>query len=338
MSQEEQNALLEKLEQWDDAASSTPSVDSSRRGSIATYNLPTVFCDFYGRLYTDIDQPRTISATVQNELQRITELPEYKDLLISQAGQRDRFLTWASTQRNLLTATHATQRKDILSTHEAAAEDLIERHVTALSEAEDKQIIAEAALLENHLLEKFSADTALRHMEAYCAGTLSNGDAHGRTISETDIEHLETAKRDREMMQGRHFSAINVLRGEQGRRIKLRKQRQERELQELARQQRREELEFERKCTAELGKFEAGVESKRRKVEWRWELQMAILAKRCWEGEEEMDDSLRLPTAEWSEMETEPIGPGKTVPNGAEALEGELDVERRVMTQMFNMP
>jgi hypothetical protein len=300
MSQEEQNALLEKLEQWDEAAPITSSIESSRRGSAATQNCPAPLSDCNEKLSNDYERQKDLSASVKNEHHRITQLPEYMTLLATQACQRDRFLTWASTQRRSLIASHSVQREDILAAHESAAEDLAELHATALSEAEDKQILAEAALRETHVIEKFSVDTCIRHMEAYCAGTLSNGDAHGRTITDVDLERLATTRHEKAMMQGRHFSAINVLRGEQGRRIKLRKQRQERELQELARQQRREELEFERKCSAEIAKLESGLGSKKRKIEWRWELQMAVLAKRCWEGEGEVEEGLRLPTVEWS--------------------------------------
>ncbi|SMQ56254.1 unnamed protein product [Zymoseptoria tritici ST99CH_3D7] len=330
MTQEEQNALLEKLEQWDEAA---PSIESSRRGSTATQNFPTVLSDRSEQTSSEFDRQKEFSTTAHDELERITELPEYTTLLSAQATQRDRFLHWTAAQRMSLTESHSDQRKNILTTHESAAEDLAEHHADALAEAEDKQIVAEAALREVHLIEKFSAETCLRHREAYCSGMLSNGEAHGRNITDVDLERLEIARREKEMIQGRHFSAINVLRGEQSRRIKLRKQRQERELQELARQQRREELEFERKCSAEVSKLEGGLAEKKRKLEWRWELQMALLAKKLWQAEGGMEENFRLPTAKWTASE-----PGRLVSASAELIVDEaIEMESQVAAREFKV-
>jgi hypothetical protein len=165
--------------------------------------------------------------------------------------------------------------------HETATEDLLERHANAMSEAEDKQVKAEADMREVHAQEKRDNATALRHMEAYCAGTYSNGDLHGRTVTEQDLAELEKARKVRDAMDPKHGSAINVLRGEQGRRIKLRAQRQEKEMQESNRNQRKEELEFGRACTAEVGGFEGMLAEKQRRINVRWEMQVAILAKKA---------------------------------------------------------
>lgn len=293
MTQEEQTALLEKLDQWDEAISLVPSKDGSRRTS-AALALNGDHSRATSSSGTSVETP---SPQALLEIERITALPEYITLLESQLSQRTRFLSWSSSQRTFLSEKHDKLRTVMRTTHEAAAEDLAEFHANALSEAEDKQVDAEAEMREIHAKDLLSADTALRHMETYCAGIYSNGEPHGRNITEQDFAQLDFARRERDVMPGRQESAINVLRGEQGRRIRLRGARQERERGDLVRGQRKEELEFERGCSKEVGVIESSLEVKKARIGWRWELEMAVLAKKVGEGEE----VVRLPAASWEE-------------------------------------
>ncbi|KAF7196828.1 hypothetical protein HII31_01746 [Pseudocercospora fuligena] len=301
MTQEEQNALLEKLEQWDEAISLAPSISSSRRESSRDSHLQRRPGVLTSRSRTVSEESRLdqLSLEARNELDKFTEREDYKLLRTGQAEQRDRFLAWADKQRSEAQARHEQLRDAMKTQHEVAVEDMQERHASAVAEAEDKQVKAESDMREYHVKERQDTATALKHMEAFCGGTYSNGEPHNRTITEQDRTELDKARRAWSQMDAKHESAINVLRGEQGRRLRLRAQRQERELQELKRQQRREELEQERCFTSELTGLDESNTEKRLKIRWRWELQMTILAKKI-EAETGETISTRLPTAEWT--------------------------------------
>lgn len=296
MTQEEQNALLDKLELWDEAMSIAPSISSSHCESGA--HLRPRALSPRSRAASEESQTERLSQESRKELEKFADRDDYKSLLTEQVEQRDRFLAWAEKQRVSLKMKHETLRDDRRARHETTAEDLQERHASAVAEAEDKQVKAEADMREAHEQERKDNATALKHMEAYCAGTYNNGEAHNRTVTEQDLIELEKARRHRDQMDIRQESAINVLRGEQGRRMRLRSQRQERELQELKRQQRKEELELERACTSEVASLTEMISEKRRKIRWRWELQAAILAKMV-ESETGHHLDFKLPTAEW---------------------------------------
>ncbi|EME86885.1 uncharacterized protein MYCFIDRAFT_77311 [Pseudocercospora fijiensis CIRAD86] len=300
MTQEEQNALLEKLEQWDEAISLAPSISSSRRECRRDSHLPQRPGVPTRRSRTGSEESRLdqLSLEARHELEKLMEREDCKLLRTGQAEQRDRFLAWADKQLSEAQARHEQLRDAMKTQHEAAVEDLLEGHASAVAEAEDKQVKAECDMREYHVKERQDTATALRHMEAFCGGTYSNGEPHNRTITEHDRAELDKARRAWSQMDAKHESAINVLRGEQGRRLRLRAQRQEREVQELKRQQRREELEQERGFTSELSGLDESKSEKGGKIRWRWELQMSILGKKI---EAEIGETLnvRLPSAEW---------------------------------------
>ncbi|KAF2170369.1 hypothetical protein M409DRAFT_64134 [Zasmidium cellare ATCC 36951] len=300
MTQEEQNALLEKLEQWDEAISLAPSINSSRRGSIPSIQQqqprPGALSQ-RSRTVSDEWRYDNLSFKQRKELERMMEREDYKLLRTGQGEQRDRFLRWADKERSELEKKHETSREERRNLHETAVEDMVEHHATAIAEAEDKQVKAESDLRETQEQEKRDNATALKHIEAFCAGTYSTGELHNRPVTDQSLAELDKARRTRDQMDAKHSSQINVLRGEQSRRMRLRCQRQERELQELKRQQRKEELEMERACTAELLKLDESVAEKRRKIRWRWELQIAIFTKKV-ESETgiQLGSNCRLPT------------------------------------------
>ncbi|KXT13598.1 hypothetical protein AC579_8498 [Pseudocercospora musae] len=307
MTQEEQNALLEKLEQWDEAISLTPSISSSRRElrrDSHRHGRPGVLTSL-SRTGSEESRLDQLSLEARKELERFMEREDYQLLRTGQAEQRDRFLTWADKQRAEAQARHEQLRDGKKSEHEAAVEDMQERHASAVAEAEDKQVKAESEMRECHVKERQDTATALKHMEAFCRGTYSNREPHHRTITEQDRGELDKARWAWAQMDAKHASAINVLRGEQARRLRLRAQRQERELHELRRQQRREELEQERRFTSHVTALDKSNAEKRVKITWRWDLQMTILAKKM---EAETGDTLAasLPTAEWKSTSPSP--------------------------------
>ncbi|KAK5709897.1 hypothetical protein LTR17_019343 [Elasticomyces elasticus] len=196
-----------------------------------------------------------------------------------QAEQLERLLVWAVKQKAELETQQTLLREQIKTMNESSLEALEDANILAMAEAEDKQVQAEADMRNHHDREIKDNATALKHMEAYCAGTYSSGEPHNRPVTAQDLAELEKTKRSRESMDARHDNAINVLRGEQSRRIRLRAQRQERELQELRRVQRKEELEQERLFTQEIADLEREVGERRTRLQKRWQLETAIATK-----------------------------------------------------------
>lgn len=275
MTQEEQDVLLHKLEQWDAAASQASSITTESK-SYETSKRPTSG----GRRSLKETKQDFLSTQSPRDGKKVQQRPEYQQLQQEQSDICERFLAWIARQRAELETRHERFRSEMRADHEVATEDLLEHHASALSEAEDKQVKAEADVREQQAQERRDNATALKHMEAYCAGTYSSGAAHNRTVTEQDRAELDKTRKIRDAMDAKHTSSINVLRGEQSRRMKLRVQRQDKEMQELRRQQRKEELELERCCSAEAHRFDGLVEEKRKTLKWRGTLLGEVLLKK----------------------------------------------------------
>ena len=279
MTQQEQGALLDRLEQWSQTGSAAPSLKSEARDTGPTQRpgaLSTASRTVSNESKVDSVRPEKTIAPDPTDTR-----PEFQTLREEQTNLRARFHTWTQKQRADLSAKHSHARAQMTTRHEAAAESLSDRHNASMSEAEDKQVQAEATLRAQHAQEDRDSATALRHMEAYCAGHyVSTGAPHHRAVSAADVAELEHARRGREGMRGRQESAINVLRGEQARRLRLRSQRQEKEMVELRRAQRREELGMEREWTEEGRGLEEFVRGRGEGLEWRLGVRERILGVR----------------------------------------------------------
>jgi hypothetical protein len=279
MTHEEQSGLLDRLEQWDEAA--------------CTHILaPTEITNSQHTPTTNHTSP---PLSKPHDIESILPLPGFHAHREAQQAQRDRFLIWSAQFHSTLNAHRATSRGMLQTRHAIALDDLRDAHAVSLSEAEDKQVQAEADLLATHGRENRDVATALKHMEAYCAGTLGGGEPHGRTVTDQDRGELEKTRRARDAMAGRHEGAIRVLRGEQGRRMKSRVARQEREICNLERAQRAEAAELERAFDmSESLEF-----LKRETLVRRWEVQDAIFLRKL-----EVDTGValggRLPEVDWT--------------------------------------
>ena len=275
MTQEEQSELLDKLEQWDEAASIAFFTASETREP-----LPIRGPGIISRTISMESKVDSVAPQMRTFTEPHHDSPDFRPLHKEHTEQLERFVVWIEKQRVELKLRHDQLRKEMRLHHESATEDLLEHHGNAMAEAEDKQVKAEADMREAHAQEKRDNATALKHMEAYCAGTYSTGEPHHRVVTEQDRAELEKTRRTRDAMDAKHSSAINVLRGEQGRRMKLRAQRQDKEIQEFRRAQRREELELERGCTNESHRFDENVAEKRKRMRVRRDIEAAILTNR----------------------------------------------------------
>ncbi|KAI6883390.1 hypothetical protein KC360_g8604 [Hortaea werneckii] len=312
MTQAEQHALLEKLEQWDEASSIAASTTSERRTSVASRRPGALSAE--SRTASDDSRVDTVAPKLQQELDRVMERADFKQLRQDQAEQRDLFLAWIERQRAELDIHHSHLRQEMRARQEQAMEELSDVHVAAMADAEDKQVKAEADMREAHAKERQDTATALKHMEAYCAGTYSTGDAHYRVVTDQDRSELDKVKRSRDQMDIKHESAINVLRGEQSRRLKYRAQRQDREMQELRRIHRREEAEVERGLAEQAHRLDDLVAEKRVSLRARWQVQAAIIVKK-FERDTGTSVHARLPSVEWQEGTVEKAVKPKA-PNG----------------------
>lgn len=295
MTLQEQNALLDRLEQWDEAASTTTSTRSGARNSVP--RRPGALTEG-SRTVSDESKVDSLSPHSRRELDKAMELPSFKELREQQESQQERLSRWSEKIQLLLDTQHSLMRDMLRQRHETAVDDLSDQHAHACSEAEDKQVTAEAALRASHSQEKRDNATALKHMEAYCAGTYSTGEPHNRTITDQDRSELDKARRARDNMDSKHESAINVLRGEQGRRMRMREQRQDKALADLQKVQRKEEADLEKGCTAEKDKFRDMESEKRKRLSARWHVQNAIFLKKL-EGETGVPLRGHLPAPEW---------------------------------------
>jgi hypothetical protein len=269
-----------------------PWVDSLPAGVANTGLSDMLFLERYGpptppseiRQHSFAEEAADLAKTNDNErLQKIVQRSDYQDLLVSQTADRDEFLTTTAAQRKALDAANDFIRSQSKTAQQAAMDELIEQHMLSLQDAEDKQVAAEATLLETQAKEARDLAIATRHMEAYCAGhyTSTSHEPHNRPITASDRAELATALHLRDvLLPARHSNAINVLRAQQARRLRMRSARHDLQVRELLRHQRMAELEMERACSAEVAKWVEEVQQTKVRLMCRWEVQMAGLEQR----------------------------------------------------------
>ncbi|KAF2486113.1 hypothetical protein BDY17DRAFT_307670 [Neohortaea acidophila] len=272
---EEQDELLQRLEQWDEAISLAPLRRSELKELASSERASND-----GPNKSNESRQASNGPVEESNIKQPHEHPEFKQLEEQHGELHDRFTAWIEQRRVELHERHERMRREMNEQHESAEDDMLERHGRSMGEAEDRQVKAEADLREQHEQEQRDNATALRHLEAFCAGTYSTGETHGRVVTEQARAELERLRKARDSMDAKHASAINVLRGEQARRMRLRQARQEKELQDLLRAQRKEELEMDRACTAESRGLEEFVAEKQKRIAARWRMENAVLAKR----------------------------------------------------------
>lgn len=292
---EEQGYLLDRREHLDNASSRTTSLVGERRSSSAF--RPNAFTAFK-RSSSRASKIDSLVPSSVHEFDPVTEHEDFKQLRQRQRQDRTRFATWLEGQHNRLHAQYISDKRAMQHHHDTVTDQLIDQQSHAMSEAEDKQVKAEADMRQVHEKEIQDNATALKHILAYCNGTYSSGDPHGREVTDQDRAELAKTQRTRELMDSRHSSAINVLRGEQSRRIRLRGMRQEKELQDLQRVH--EAVDAKRDFTHErhIRDLDDFAHVRRLRMQRRWRLQTAILL-RTIENETGVAVGHNIPEAEW---------------------------------------
>ncbi|GAB7336985.1 hypothetical protein MBLNU457_g2404t1 [Dothideomycetes sp. NU457] len=156
-----------------------------------------------------------------------------------------------------------------------------EQHMATLADVEDKHVAAEANLRDNHEAEIRNAATALKYMEAYCARLSSGTDQpYNRPVTEQDRQELDKARKARDSMVTKHQNAINVLRGEQGLRLRNRTQRQAKELDQLEAKRRDQLALINAECDYELSQIRRDMDRRRRRLDLWWSIETQMWRKR----------------------------------------------------------
>jgi len=214
---------------------------------------------------------------------RAMQYPEFQELHQTQRNQRDRFLAFTQNQQPLLAARRENLKARELARHPHAVDDMEVQHAADLTRLEDRHVAAEMDLREAHDLEQRNCLIALRHMVAYCKGD--------RNVSEQDRRNLERQYWLRDHLGQKHESAINVLREQQAKQIRVRSHKHE---AEVAAAQRRHEAEL-RSYDQIFEMFDAQMAQLKARMVWRWEL--AIRIWKIGAGLEGADDEGAFPIA-----------------------------------------
>lgn len=204
------------------------------------------------------------------------ELFRHRDQSESQRAVKERFDEWADDLIQRAEKRHIEQKAVLQDTQQSALDELLSRHTVILSTAEDKQVKAEGDLRSLQAKEEQDHQTALKYMEAFCAGVLRSGEQHACVVSEQDLAALEAAKASRAGIERKHANAINILRGEQQRRIKMRLQRHNQEVQLLQASQRREELALDQTWRHSIDLLKAEIAKRLQQLESEWDVMMAV--------------------------------------------------------------
>ena len=154
--------------------------------------------------------------------------------------------------------------------------------------------------------------TALKHMEAYCAGANPTFPDIAHNVTEEDHKKLARQYLIQQKLPAKHESAINVLRARQEKDSKTKAQKQQIELRQLesdyARDKRNEELQHGK----DVSRLNALIETRRRRVMLRWNLRFEIW-RRDWEKQHGTTLNALLPHEEWpgapDDVEIDPSSP-----------------------------
>ena len=220
---------------------------------------------------------------------------KFKALRRMQEEQRNQFTRFMSRQKEVLVAYQSTSRAQKIAAQTQAVHDLQDavsptsvptpsstanplQHPSILTKLEDKHLTAEIDLREAQSQEKRNCLLAIRHMEAYCNGHSPEGIT--RTVTEQDRKELERQHWQRDHLDLRHEAAINVLREQQARQVRLCAQKLEAEVAALEQRNREESEALERALEGELREFEEVFLSRRARLVARWELAAEIWKKR----------------------------------------------------------
>lgn len=229
----------------------------------------------------------------------------FQALQQTQQDEMKRFVDFESSTKQSMCTRQQEQKGSLIEKHLDQAEKMKERHTKTAAHLEDRQVAAEMELRSSLDQSERSVRIRLKHMEAYCDGLGRNpsSDMPQRAVTERDLRELGQQYNLRDSLERLHQSKINVMRDRQAKRMEELLERQE---QELAKHnaKRQEELEdqaaqFAHEMDAVVGLFN----SRRSRLQKRWELSMEVLCKEL--EEKESVKYAKLSTPEWPQEQSE---------------------------------
>ncbi|KAL9084585.1 MAG: hypothetical protein Q9165_008011 [Trypethelium subeluteriae] len=263
----------------------------------------------HGRTFSNESSVYCQDAEASRNLERASEMTDFRELRQRHERERDRFLTFLSKQRQTMALRHEDRRGEVLMEQQEARDKLEEKQNETVATVEEKHVSDELDLVATQEAESRACDLALRHMEAYCNSSTSsnsnpttprplsvtltffNDQSSSQTslpsiaspsspssnsqhkVTEQDLKELSKQYWLRDNLPAKHASAINVLRGEQAQRLRRRQKNNEVEMTKLVRLHEQELREIEKGFSSELQDLEEWAKVKRRRLQARWDLQ-----------------------------------------------------------------
>lgn len=243
--------------------------------------------------------PRRVSLQISNGYPSLASEAE-KSFKSQQKEQLERVAAFESNQRKALLVHHQCSRERLAAQHENNKDEkkeLVSRvtprnvsqftdatqHILELEDLEDAQIAAEDSLRKAQDVETQNVATALKHMEAYCLSSNPDpGFAH--TVTQDDFKKLDRQRLIQQSLPRKHESAINVLRTRQERAMKVKIQKQAAELVDMDAEFEKEKATEEWQNAQELERLNAIIESRRKRLQQRWDLKYEMWRK-DWENQ-----------------------------------------------------
>jgi len=240
-----------------------------------------------------------MKSQASQNLGRAMMYPEFRELHARQEWQRDRFLAFAAAQQPLLARRRDQLRAQEMDRFPRIMHDMEAHHAAELARLEDRHVAVEMDLREAHELEQRNCHIALRHMEAYCRGEEVGSNQPQRHVTEQDRKNLERQYWIRDHLSQKHESAINVLREQQARQLRVKGQKYDADMAAAQRKHEADLQDYDRIFDT----FHAQMAQLRARLMWRWDLTTRIWKIRA--GFESADDTtFYLPPVEWSHVKT----------------------------------
>ncbi|KAF2192572.1 hypothetical protein K469DRAFT_717123 [Zopfia rhizophila CBS 207.26] len=271
--------------------------DIDLSGSLASPSHPT------GSL---VAAPDTASRDMAHEdeecLNSVLANEVFKGLRAQQKEQFRRVALFESNQRKALLAYHQWSLKRLALQRDTNKAEKTRQHALELERLDETQILAEHDLRKSQGQETQNAATALKYMEAYCSGSNPVSPETVHTVTEEDRKKLARQHVLQVKLPAKHESAINVLRAKQEKDTKMKLQKQSTDLLQLDAEFEKEKCGEEMLLARQLNRLETTIESRRKRLMNRWELQFDMW-RRDWENQHGTTLNRRLPHEEWPKVE-----------------------------------
>ncbi|KAF2229050.1 hypothetical protein EV356DRAFT_24710 [Viridothelium virens] len=303
---EQLQEFLNNMSMWDDSMSFS-SLPEPLDGILNERGRPSL--RLHGRTFSNESSNYCPDAEALRNLERASEMTDFRELRQRHEHERDRFLAFLSKQRQTMALRHEDRRGEVLVEQQEARDKLEEKQIETVATVEEKHVSDELDLVATQEAESRACDLALRHMEAYCNSssnsnsnpttprplsvtlTFFNDQSSSQTslpsiaspsspssnsqhkVTEQDLKELSKQYWLRDNLPAKHASAINVLRGEQAQRLRRRQKNNELELAKFALLHEQELQELKKGFSSELQDLEEWAKVKRRRLQARWDLQ-----------------------------------------------------------------